>query len=287
MNPKEKIAIVNQLRNYVAQKGSQNKASAALKGVSSAVLSHLLNGNWEPYSDDMFRKIGAQIGYSANEWQFANTTNAKDLLNILADTKLNSLVLSVVGHAGAGKSESTKKFAAENQNVIRVECGQYWDRRFFLEEILRQLGDRNIPLRISHMMREIVGSLKKMDKPQLIIDEIDKVPDDVLLFLITMENELKRHCSIVILATHYLKKRFEDGVRLRKKGYLELNSRFGDFYELEDTSYADVKMLCNINGLEDENKIKTIARNTTGDLRRVSTSIIALRIDEKRQMLGS
>ena len=39
--------------------------------------------------------------------------------------------------------------------------------------------------------------------------------------------------------------------------------------------------------LEDENKIKTIARNTTGDLRRVSTSIIALRIDEKRQMLGS
>ena len=287
MNPKEKIAIVNQLRNYVAQKGSQNKASAALKGVSPAVISHLLSGNWEPYSDDMFRKIGAQIGYSATEWQFANTTNAKDLLNILADTKLNSLVLSVVGHAGAGKSESTKKFAAENQNVIRVECGQYWDRRFFLEEILRQLGDRNIPLRISHMMREIVGSLKKMDKPQLIIDEIDKVPDDVLLFLITMENELKRHCSIVILATHYLKKRFEDGVRLRKKGYLELNSRFGDFYELEDTSYADVKMLCNINGLEDENKIKTIARNTTGDLRRVSTSIIALRIDEKRQMLGS
>jgi hypothetical protein len=75
-------------------------------------------------------------------------------------------------------------------------------------------------------------------------------------------------------------------VRLRKKGYLELNSRFGDFYELEQTSYADVKMLCNANGLEDENKIKTIAKNTTGDLRRVSTSIIAARIDEKRKIVA-
>jgi DNA transposition AAA+ family ATPase len=188
MEQKEKIAIVNQLRGYIAQKGSQNKAANSLKGVSAAVISHLLSGNWEPYSEDMFRKIGAQIGYNSNEWQFAPTTNAIDLLNLLEDAKLNSFVLSVIGNAGAGKSESTKKFAAENQNVIRVECGQYWDRRFFLEESLRQLGDRNIPLRISHMMREIVGTLKKIDRPQVIIDEIDNVPDFVLLFLITLEN---------------------------------------------------------------------------------------------------
>lgn len=284
MTQKEKIAIVDQLRLYVAQKGSQNKAAASLKGASSAVVSHLLTGHWEPYSDDMFRKIGAQIGYSSKDWQYAPTTNGQEVYNMLEDAKTNALVMSIIGRASAGKSTATKKFESENPNVIRIECGQYWDRKLFLTEILFQLGDKNPSVRIADMMRDIVLRFKKMDMPQLVIDEVDKIDDKVLLFLITLYNELKGHCSIVILATHYLKKRFEDGIRLRKKGYEELVSRFGRFYELEDTSYADIKILCEANGLNDERNIQTIARNSRGDLRAVSDSIIALRIDEKRKL---
>ncbi len=284
MNQKEKIAIVDQLRLFVAQKGSQNKAAASLKGVSSAVVSHLINGIWDQYSDDMFRKIGAQIGYNSKDWQFAPTTNSLEVYNMLEDAKTNALVLSIIGRASAGKSTATKKFESENPNVTRIECGQYWDRKHFLTEILYQLGDKNPPLRIADMMRAIVLKLKSMDMPQLIIDEVDKIDDKVLLFLITLYNELKGHCSIIILATYYLKKRFEDGIRLRKKGYEELVSRFGRFFELEDTSYQDIKVLCEANGLTDENNIKIIARNSKGDLRAVSDSIIALRIDEKRKL---
>ncbi|MBU4536954.1 MAG: ATP-binding protein [Weeksellaceae bacterium] len=284
MDQKEKIAIVNQLRLYVAQKGSQNKAAAALKGASSAVVSHLLSGNWEPYTDDMFRKIGAQIGYNSKDWQFAPTTNGVEVYNMLEDAKTNALVLSIIGRASAGKSTATKKFESENKNVVRIECGQYWDRKLFLQEILYQLGDKNPSVRIADMMRDIVLKFKAMDMPQLIIDEVDKIDDKVLLFLITLYNELKGHCSIIILATYYLKKRFEDGIRLRKKGYEELVSRFGRFYELEDTTYTDIKAVCESNGLTDENNIKIIARNSKGDLRAVSDSIIALRIDEKRKL---
>ena len=255
-----------------------------MKGVSSAVVSHLLSGKWEPYADDMFRKIGAQIGYNSKAWQYAPTTNSQDVYNMLEDAKTNALVLSIIGRASAGKSTATKKFESENPNVIRIECGQYWDRKHFLTEILYQLGDKNPPLKIADMMREIVLKFKSMDMPQLIIDEVDKIDDKVLLFLITLYNELKGHCSIIILATYYLKKRFEDGIRLRKKGYEELVSRFGRFYELEDTTYQDVKVLCEANGLTDESNIKIIARNSKGDLRAVSDSIIALRIDEKRKL---
>ena len=287
MNQKEKIAIVEQLRLFIQQKGSQNKASAALKGVSPAVISHLLSGNWSPYSDEMFRKLGVQIGYNSQEWQFAPTTNGVDLLGLLEDSKTSALVLSVISNAGAGKSETTKKFAAENSNVVRIECGQYWDRKYFLSEILFQLGDKNPSNRIAEMMRDIVMRFKKMEQPQLIIDEVDKIDDNVLLFLITLYNELKGHCSIVILATYFLKKRFENGLRLKKKGYEELNSRFGRFYELEDTNYQDIKVLCEANGLRDESIIKTIAKNANGDLRAVSDSILATRIDDKRKLLAS
>lgn len=287
MNQKEKIAIVDLLRLFIAQKGSQNKASAALKGVSPAVISHLLSGNWSPYSDEMFRKLGVQIGFNSQEWQFAPTTNGVDLLGLLEDSKTSALVLSVISNAGAGKSETTKKFAAENSNVVRIECGQYWDRKYFLSEILFQLGDKNPSNRIAEMMRDIVMRFKKMEQPQLIIDEVDKIDDNVLLFLITLYNELKGHCSIVILATYFLRKRFENGLRLKKKGYEELNSRFGRFYELEDTNYQDIKVLCEANGLRDESIIKTIAKNANGDLRAVSDSILATRIDDKRKLLAS
>lgn len=286
MNQKEKIAIVEQLRLFIQQKGSQNKASAALKGVSPAVISHLLSGNWSPYSDEMFRKLGVQIGYNSQEWQFAPTSNGVDLLNLLDDSKNSALVLSVISNAGAGKSETTKKFASEHSNVVRIECGQYWDRKYFLSEILYQLGDKNPSNRIAEMMRDIVMRFKKMEQPQLIIDEVDKIDDNVLLFLITLYNELKGHCSIVILATYFLKKRFENGLRLKKKGYEELNSRFGRFYELEDTNYQDIKVLCEANGLKDESTIKIIAKNANGDLRAVSDSIIASRIDDKRKLLA-
>lgn len=284
MTTKERIEIVDHLRMFVRQKGSQNKASAALKGVSSAVVSHLLSGNWEPYSDDMFRKIAAQIGYGSKEWVFAPTTNAVDLLSILEDSKTNALVMSVISKAGAGKSQTTKKHASETTEVVRIECGQYWDRKLFLAEILAQLGEKNPSIRIAEMMQDIVIRFKRMDMPQLIIDEVDKLDDKVLLFLITLYNELKGHCSIIILATHFLKKRFDDGIRLRKKGYEELNSRFGRFYQLEETSASDVRALCEANGITDDKHIQTIARNCNGDLRAVADSVIALRIDEKRNI---
>lgn len=285
MNQKDKIAIVDQLRLYIAQKGSQNKASASLK-VSSAVISHLVNGNWEPYTDDMFRKIASQIGFNSKEWQFADTANSSTMLEDLEDAKLNSLVLTIIGDAGAGKSATTKKFAAENENVFRIECGQYWDRNYFLSEILRQMGVKEIEPKVAYMMRDIVERLKKMNKPQLIIDEVDKLDDKVLLFLITFYNELATHCSIIILATHFLKKRIDDGVRLRKKGYEEIKSRYGSYLELEHTSAKDVKMICEVNGLSEDREISKISTNSRGDLRKVYNAVIASRIDEKRKLKG-
>lgn len=284
MEQKEKIAIVENLKIYIAQKGSQRKAAAALKGVSETVISHLLSGNWQPYSDDMFRKIAAQIGFNSKEWQFADTFNSSTMLEDLEDAKLNSLVLTIIGNAGAGKSATTKKFASEHKNVFRIECGQYWDRNYFLNEILSQMGAKDIDPKVSFMMRDIVTNLKKLEKPQLIIDEVDKLDDKVLLFLITFYNELSTHCSIIILATHFLKKRIEDGIRLRKKGYEEIKSRYGSYIDLEQTSAEDISIICAANGISDEKYISKISASSKGDLRKVYNAVIATKIDEKRKL---
>lgn len=274
MKQKDKRAIVELLTTYVKQKGSQNKASASLKGVSPAVISHLLNGNWEPYSNDMFRNIGNQLGYSSRAWQFVETTNAKILLQDLDKVKQQQSVITVLATAGSGKSEITKRYAANTPEAIRIECAGYWDERYFLQEILRQMGVRNPHNRIPQMMHDIISGLKNYDTPPiLIIDEVDKLGDRLLYFLITFYNELKWKCGIVLLSTYYFKKRLDDGLRNRKKGYEELMSRYGAFVDFEQTSALDVSLLCQGQGLTDKTAIRGIQKKADGDLRIASELI--------------
>lgn len=274
MNQKEKQEIVKQLEFFVQNKGSQNKAANSLKGVSSAVISHLLNRNWEPYSDEMFRNIGNQIGYCSKSWQFVNTTNADFILKALEKTKQQQSVVTILAPAGSGKSEISKKFAEENNDVIRIECASYWDEKRFLQEILMKLGVKSSANRISDMMEAIIKAVEKFHTPpQLEFDEVDKLGDRLLYFLITFYNELKWKCSIVLLSTYYFKKRLDDGVRNRRKGYEELLSRFGTFIEFEYTSAADIKLLCEGQGIKNTPAIRAIQKKANADLRIASELI--------------
>lgn len=275
MTQKDKKNIVELLITFVRQKGSQNKAATALK-VSSAVVSHLLKGNWEPYSNDMFRNIGIQLGYNSRSWQFVETTNAKFLLDALEKARLQRSVLTILGRAGAGKSEITKEYDRKTSEVIRIECAGYWDERHFLQEILRKMGVRNHTNRVPQMIAEIIKHLKNYETPpQLIIDEVDKLGDRVLYFLIALYNELKWRCSIVLLSTYYFKKRLLDGLRNRKKGYEELHSRFGTFVDFEQTSGADVQLLCEGQRVNDKTIIRGIQKKADGDLR-IASELIRL-----------
>lgn len=274
MEQKEKQKIVDLLQVYVNNKGSQNKAAHSLKGVSSAVVSHLLNGNWEPYADDMFRKIGNQIGYSSQNWRFVNTTNATFLLETLDKVKKQQSVVTILAIAGSGKSEVSKKYAKDNNDVIRIECASYWDEKRFLQEILMKMGIRNPHNRIPQMMEEIINGIQNYDTPpELIFDEVDKLGDRLLYFLITFYNELKWKCSIALLSTYYFKKRLEDGFRNRRKGYEELLSRFGTFIEFEQTSAADIRLLSEAQGISDKAIITAICKKCNGDLRIASELI--------------
>lgn len=285
MEQNEKITIVELLRKFVAKKGSQNKASTSLK-VSSAVVSHLLSGNWDPYSDDIFRKIGAQVGHNSLEWKFANTSNSERLLQQLEQAKDSSKLMTIIAPAGSGKSEITKKFADENENTFRIECGQYWDPFFFLNSILQQMNVVSSAQKPAYMLEEIFDHVLKLENPQIIIDEIDKVDDKVLAYLITFYNKLFKRCSIVILATNYLVKRINDGVRLQKKGYNEIKSRFGRYYEFEPTTAQDVKIMCETQGITDVETIKDIAKQSRGDFRIVRDLIEEVLENETRKLIA-
>lgn len=282
MTHTDKIQIVEFLDRFIAQKGSQNQASAQMPGVSPATLSQMRNHKWELIADDMWRKVASYVGYTSNNWNYGPTRNSVDLLKFFQDSQNNAMVLAITGKAGSGKTESAKKYEAENKNVFLLSCNEYWDKRWFLRELLAKMGKDHAGLTLPEMMHKTVQLLKSTETPIIIMDEADKLADNVLLFFITLYNELENHCGIVLMATHFLEKRIRRGAAMEKRGYREIYSRVGlRFIELENTSFADVETICKANGITEPATIRAISKDSDGDVRRVRRLIVANKLQQQ------
>ena len=270
----DKADIVARLREYCDRYESQNKAAASLHGVSAATISQMLNGNWELIKDEMWRNTASQIGYSTESWSTVETRNYSDLTAMYADAQANGLVLAIVGEAGSGKTFTARHYANVNRRVYLLCCNEFWNRKLFLAELLTVMGRNYSGYTVGEMMHEVVSELKKQDAPLLILDEADKLSDQVLYFFITIYNQLEDECGIVLQATNHLEKRLKRGIKLNKKGYNEIWSRVGRrCIELDGVCADDIASICVANGVDNEKMIDKIIDESESDLRRVKRRI--------------
>lgn len=273
-----KKQVQEKLTNYIALKGSQNKAANSLNGVSSALLSQIANNNWESISETMWRNVASQIGHSSKEWVCVETTDFKMINYFLDDAKNNANVFAMTGDAGSGKSKTFELYVQDNKNAYLLSCAEYWNRKEFLVQLLTAMGVDYSGFTVAEMMNEIIKKLKSQENPLMILDEADKLPDTVLYFFITLYNRLEDHCGIVLCATDHLSKRISKGIKLNKKGYKEINSRIGrKFIELKGVNFTDVTQICIANGVESPKDIKDIFNDSECDLRRVKRKIHAVK----------
>ncbi len=276
MQNEQKQQIADQLRAYCEQKGSQNKAANSLNGVSSATISKVLSGQWETIADEMWRTLSAQTGAKSEGWQVVST-RAYDVMTFTLDNaQTDALVLAVTGEAGSGKTEAIKNYTAGHANAYHLVCSEYWNRRTFMGKLLKCMGVGVSGTTVSEMMDDIVDTLKRKDAPLIVLDEADKLTDQVLYFFISLYNQLEGHCGIILTATSFLKKRIERGVRLNRKGYAEIYSRIGrKFVALPLLNSEDIAAVCVANGVSDAKSINSIIDEAEGDLRRVKRSVWA------------
>ena len=278
MTTEQKQQIADQLRAYCAQKGSQNKAANSLNGVSSATISNILTGKWETITDEMWRSINGQTGSgrSADGWNLVGTRAYKAMTFTLENAQRDSLVMAVIGEAGSGKTEAIKNYTAGGRNVYHLVCSEYWNRRTFMAKVLQSMGVTYSGNTVADMMETIVDTLKRKESPLIVLDEADKLSDQVLYFFISLYNQLEDHCGIIMTATKYLRARIEKGLRLNRKGYAEIFSRIGrKFVELPLLNSEDVAAVCVANGVSEAKAINGIVDEAEGDLRRVKRSVWA------------
>ncbi len=274
-----KEQIRERLTDYSARFGSQNKAANSLRGVSSATVSQIINSNWELVSEEMWRNIGTQIGWSEHEWVAVETRDYKVLTSILTDAQKHSNVFAITGESGSGKSFVMRRFMESNKRVYLLQCAEYWNRKVFLSELLNAIGRDASGLSVPEMMAEAVRGLKVQDRPLLILDEADKLSDQVLYFFITLYNQLEDRCGIVLCATDHLSKRIYRGLKRNTKGYKEIYSRIArKFIELNGVGSGDITQICIANGISDRSVIKQILEDSECDLRRVRRKIHAINL---------
>nr|DAL07637.1 MAG TPA: AAA domain protein [Caudoviricetes sp.]DAV24149.1 MAG TPA: AAA domain protein [Caudoviricetes sp.] len=266
----EKEMIRVRLGEYCEMKGSQKRAATSLVGVSPATVTQIVTGKWELINEKMWRSIAAQIGVKQTRWNIVETRNYRALSDIFADAQENALVLAVCGEAGTGKSLTAAHYGAENPNVYVLACSEYWNRKTFLRELLRVMGKNPAGDTVGDMVDDVVMALKRRENPLIILDEADKLSDQVMFFFITFYNKLEDYCGIVLMATDYLEKKVRRGLRLNKKGYKEIYSRIGRrFVAMPGLSATDISDVCRANGVEGLREIETVKKDCEGDLRRV------------------
>ena len=266
----EKEMIRVRLGEYCEMKGSQKRAATSLVGVSPATVTQIVTGKWELINEKMWRSIAAQIGVKQTRWNIVETRNYRALSDIFADAQENALVLAACGEAGTGKSLTAAHYGAENPNVYVLACSEYWNRKTFLRELLRVMGKNPAGDTVGDMVDDVVMALKRRENPLIILDEADKLSDQVMFFFITFYNKLEDYCGIVLMATDYLEKKVRRGLRLNKKGYKEIYSRIGRrFVAMPGLSATDISDVCRANGVEGLREIETVKKDCEGDLRRV------------------
>lgn len=274
MEHKEKELIASRLRQYCDKQGGQNKAANTLKGVSAATISKILNNDWNTIADGMWHNVSKQIGLSSQGWSIVNTNVYDELTELLDCAQKDRQVMAIVGSAGCGKSATIRQYVATHQEAYCITCSEYQNRGSWLSAVMETMGLDPRGLSVAEKIGAVVRRLKRFDRPLLILDEADKMSDQVLYFFITLYNDLEDHCGIVLSATRHLEKRLQKGLRIGRKGYEEVYSRIGrQCIHLSVLSPEDVSLVCTANGLTDGRKVKRIADEAQCDLRRVRRAV--------------
>lgn len=271
--------VKQQIREAVvaAQKVSGiSQAKFAVKlGISGATLSQIVNNNLELISDQMWAKISKAVGFTFTDWRPANTRNMQLIHNTLKVCQEEGAVFGLSADAGQGKSYACEQYASAHENVIYVRCRESWNRKQFHTAMVQALGVDPSGYTTMELVGVMTDALMKRPGALVIWDEADKLGNKLTLF-IELYNELRYTVGFFICGTPSLRKFIERGARIDKRGFKEVYSRLGSmFLKLSEPNPNDIRMICESNGLTDEDAIQAVWFEflRVKDLRRVELLI--------------
>lgn len=249
----ELIRLLNQEQQ---RHGSFNRLSRVL-GVSNATVSNCTSGKWNLISDEMLDSLLAKLGGDSRaDWVVADTLNVKQMHQVINTARQSRSFWAISHKAGSGKTAAIRLYAQRLPQGVYVIQAQEWTQRQFMVQLCRSLGIE--PAKgynsIAMMLDQVVDYFiaRTSENPLLIIDEADKLKDSAKRMIIPIYNRLEDQLACVWAGTENLANEIKRGVRSAKKGFDEIDSRFGRTYiSLVGATIRDCEAICQANGIND------------------------------------
>lgn len=253
----DKNEILKAINIEITRLGSANKVASKCN-VSPATISQMRNGNHDLISEEMWLSVSDALDVRSGDWKIAETSNFHMITKLLEFARFQHEYVVISAKAGSGKSATISQYTRSDQTGgVFVIQAREWARREFLINLCQQLGISagSGYVSVDKLAEKVIRFFadRQQINPLLIIDEADKLKPAALRFMIHFYNELEDKAGCVIAGTENLEKEIKKGVQYSRKGFDEIDSRFGrNYIHLKGATLQDVREICNLNGITDK-----------------------------------
>ena len=249
--------LIQHIELWIKRLGNASKVAKKI-GISDTALSQIRSGKYGADDTDMLTRIAVALEYKETEWTVVRTiSNYRRIATVVRDAKEEKMWFAISNPAGSGKTGTLEDiYNQDTSGSITFLQAQEWTARQFIEELTRKTIGASILKGSYKPIAELLQLVADYFNEQafsdhvLLIDEADKLRPAALRLLIPLFNKTEDRLGVVISGTENLKKEIKAGVRLAKKGYDEIESRFGRTYiSRYGATEEEVKQICEANGI--------------------------------------
>ena len=281
-----RTAIVADRENYP----SDNRHSVAL-GISASVYNAIKKGNYDrQVSEANWICIARRLGVVLKKemaWVAAETPTFLFINEQLTLCQQSSISAILCDMPNIGKTFTARIYAQNHRHAVYVDCSQVKSKQKLIRHIAKEFGVGNNG-RYSDVYADLVGYLRVIDTPLIILDEAGDLQYEAFLELKALWNATERCCAWYMMGADGLKQKIERAIEGKKVGYTEMLSRYGDTYsrvtpedgkEREKFLKAQAMIVAKLNAPKGTD-IRSLVNLSGGGLRRVYTEIEKLKKED-------
>ena len=281
-----RTAIVADRENYP----SDNRHSVAL-GISASVYNAIKKGNYDRLvSEANWICIARRLGVVLKKemaWVAAETPTFLFINEQLTLCQQSSISAILCDMPNIGKTFTARIYAQNHRHAVYVDCSQVKSKQKLIRHIAKEFGVGNNG-RYSDVYADLVGYLRVIDTPLIILDEAGDLQYEAFLELKALWNATERCCAWYMMGADGLKQKIERAIEGKKVGYTEMLSRYGDTYsrvtpedgkEREKFLKAQAMIVAKLNAPKGTD-VRSLVNLSGGGLRRVYTEIEKLKKED-------
>lgn len=261
---------IDLLKQYQEDKGLSQAKLATLLGVSPAVISQYLKGEYKGDVASIDKKVEQMLSRAKDKAadikaDFVPILTAQDILNVCSMAHTMNDINLVIGEAGLGKTIAIKHYAQTVENVVLIETEPTFSPKVLLVELCNKLGIP--PSKSNHdNIANIIEKLNGSDR-LIIIDEAELLSYKCLEVIRRIHD--KSGVGVVLAGMP----RLRANLRGKRGEYKQLYSRIGFVCDLADRLPDDDIGELILGVLGDNECNDSFVKASNGNARRLSKII--------------